>query len=128
MLKERLTIQKIKILDYLKKVTSHPNAEMVYSHLKHDIPTITLATVYRNLNSMADKGDIIKLEINNEFRFDGDLSNHQHCVCKKCGMIVDVFNDSISKCALTKLKLKNFIPKSVNVIINGYCKSCHEVN
>jgi len=126
MIKTRMTSQRIKILDYLKGVHTHPNAEDVYEHVKKDLPSITLATVYRNLNLLAEQGEILKLEINNEFRFDADMCYHQHCVCRKCGKIVDIFNKKISEYALKNFKSKEFNADCVNVIFKGLCKKCKE--
>jgi len=122
-LKERQTIQKTKILEYLCSVTSHPNAETIYNHVKKVIPSITLATVYRNLNLLAKNKKILKLEINNEFRFDGDLSHHQHCICKKCGRISDGFNKKINEYALKNLN-NNFKIDQVQIYYYGTCKNC----
>jgi len=51
--------------------------------LKKILPTITLATTYRNLNILASDSEILRLEINNEYHYDADISKHQHCFCKK---------------------------------------------
>ena len=124
MVQQRKTIQKIKILEYLKSVKTHPTAETVYNAVRKEIPTITLATVYRNLNLMAVNGEILKLEINNEFRFDGEICGHQHCICKKCGKIIDAFHEEINKYALKKIGTKKFKPTCVSVMFKGYCKDC----
>ena len=120
----RISVQRQKILNYLKSVKTHPTAEMVYSGVKNEMPNVSLGTVYRNLNILAEDGEILKLEINNEFHFDGDLCKHQHCVCNQCGKIMDVFQEEISKYALKKINVKGFEAKCVNVIFNGNCKSC----
>ncbi|MDP7244298.1 MAG: transcriptional repressor [Flavobacteriales bacterium] len=122
--KRRLTIQKIKILEYLKSVKTHPTAETIYDTVKKELPTITLATVYRNLNLLNNEGKIRRLNINNNFNFDADISTHQHCICKKCSKIYDIFQKEISKYALNKIQLDNFEPSSVNVIFYGICKKC----
>ena len=119
----RTTPQKLKIKEYLCEVKTHPTAEMVYQEVKKDIPTITLATVYRNLNNMAARGEIIKLEINNEFRFDGQCGYHQHLVCSDCGKIVDMFRKEISQYALKKMD-SDFKVESVCIIYHGQCKNC----
>ncbi len=126
MTKENLrnTSQRIKIVEYLKDVKTHPTAEAVYLEVKKELPAITLATVYRNLNLLADNNKILRLEINKEYHFDGDNSNHQHCVCVNCGKIMDVFQPEVSEYVLDKIKTKSFNPKSVTVIINGLCKEC----
>jgi Fur family peroxide stress response transcriptional regulator len=123
----RMTNQRLKIMEYLKSVKTHPTAEMVYNKVVKELPKITLATVYRNLNLLADQGEILRLEINNEYRYDADLSFHQHCVCKKCGKIIDLFQKEISRYALNKIRTNNFKPTSVNVIFYGICKKCKKI-
>jgi Fe2+ or Zn2+ uptake regulation protein len=122
------TIQKRKILSYLQSVKTHPSAETIYYSVKDELPTITLATVYRNLNIMAEEGEILKLEINNEFRFDADTRYHQHCVCKNCNCIKDYFDESISIQALEDFESKDFIPSRVSIIYYGQCKNCRGKN
>jgi len=122
--KQRMTNQRLKILDYLRSVKTHPTADMVYQAIKKDLPAISLGTVYRNLNLLADQGQILRLEINNEFHFDGDVCNHQHCVCKSCGKIIDLFQKNISDYALNKIKTKDFNTECVNIIFYGTCKKC----
>lgn len=122
------TIQKTKILSYLQSVTTHPSAETIYYNVKEDLPSITLATVYRNLNIMAEEGEILKLEINNEFRFDADTRYHQHCVCKGCNCIKDYFDEDISIQAMEKFESKEFTPNRVSIIYYGLCKNCRGKN
>ena len=123
-MKCRNTNQKIKVLSYLKSVQTHPTAETVYLAVKEDLPCITLATVYRNLNQLAEQGEILRLEINKEYHYDADMSYHQHCVCNHCGQIMDLFQKEISKYCLGKIRIKDFQPTSANIIFHGLCKKC----
>jgi len=120
----RNTNQRIKILTYLKSVKTHPTAEQVYRVVKKDLPAITLATVYRNLNLLAEQGQILRLEINKEYRYDADKGYHQHCVCKKCSKIVDSFQKEISSSVLKRFQKKGFTPHTVEIIFYGICKEC----
>lgn len=124
MAKTRITNQRLKILQYLKKVKTHPRAEEVYEKIKAEMPAISLATVYRNLNRLAEEGEILRLEINKEYHYDGDKCSHQHCLCKKCGIILDVFQKDISEYALSKIKSEGFQPSCVTIMFNGVCKNC----
>ncbi|MFA6888962.1 MAG: transcriptional repressor [Candidatus Woesearchaeota archaeon] len=119
----RNTYQRTKILEYLQSVCTHPTAEQVYTTIKTQIPTITLATVYRNLNILAEQRKILRLEINKEFRYDADISMHQHCICNTCNTIIDLFDKEISLYALKKIK-DSFSAQSVVVIFSGQCKKC----
>lgn len=114
----------MKVIEFLRGVHSHPTAEMVYEAVKKDIQTITLATIYRNLNQLAQDGEIIKLEVNGEYRFDADISKHQHLVCKKCGKIKDLFQENISAYALKNINSPGFYTESVQVMFRGECKKC----
>ncbi len=117
-----MTNQKLKIMQHLESVRTHPTAEMIFKEVSKELPAISLATVYRNLNLLASEGRILKLEINGEAHFDGFCSGHPHFVCSNCGKIYDIDQEEISKYALKKLK--SFEASSVKVIFNGICKSC----
>ena len=73
------------IKSVLSKRTNHPTAEDIYQEV-HDIePTISLATVYRNLNLLADNGEIRKIKFQGTSdRFDPITSEHFHFVCNNC--------------------------------------------
>lgn len=120
----RMTSQRIRILEHLHKVKTHPTAEMVYSEVRKDLPAISLATVYRNLNNLAEEGKVLKLEVNGEFRFDGDICSHQHCICSRCGKVMDVFHKEISEYAMKKIRSRGFIASCVNIMFTGLCSSC----
>lgn len=120
----RKTIQMQKILDCLRGVKTHPCAEYIYLELKKEMPSITLATVYRNLNKLACGGDALKLEVNGEYRFDGDTSMHQHCICRECGEIKDCFREEISRKALREFKSPEFRADNVSIKYYGLCGKC----
>tara|TARA_Y100000310_G_C20293569_1_gene628320 strand:- start:121 stop:501 length:381 start_codon:yes stop_codon:yes gene_type:complete len=121
------TYQRLKILEYLKGVKTHPTAEQVYSKLKLKIPTISLATVHRNLNQMAEANQILKLEVKGQYHFDADLSLHQHFVCENCGKIYDIFHPDISEYALDEIDKDKFQVNNVYVIFNGVCDKCNNI-
>lgn len=122
----RETPQRKAILAYLKSVKIHPNAEEVFKAVVRNHPNLTLATVYRNLNLMAEQGRILRFEINKEFRYDSDVSKHQHGVCNCCNKVFDFFNEKISKYALKKFDCCDFKPNSVNIFYHGICKKCEK--
>ena len=124
----RNTIQMQKVKECLEKMKTHPNAETVYYAVKKELPSVTLATVYRNLNKLAEDGQILKIEFNGEFRFDGDTSFHQHLVCKKCGQIFDYFDKNISKYVLKKFSSDSFEAENVCIMFWGLCKNCKKIS
>ena len=53
--------QREAVLVYLRSTKSHPTAEQVYQKIREEFPKISLGTVYRNLNLLADCGEILRL-------------------------------------------------------------------
>ncbi len=96
-MERRITAQRMKILEFVNSVRTHPTAEEVYNHVKKEIPSITLATVYRNLHILVEQGEIIKVGINNEYHFDGFTDEHQHLFCNQCKKIEDVEDSKLNK-------------------------------
>lgn len=120
---ERKTYQRIRIAEYLKSVKTHPTAEIVYKKVSKEIPSITLATVYRNLNLLSEKGEILRFDVDKEYRYDAETNSHQHFICEDCGKVIDVFQKEISDYALKKIK-NGLSPRSVSVIFHGRCNEC----
>ncbi len=86
----RMTKQRQVILNELRKVTSHPTADNIYDMVRARMPHISLGTVYRNLELLARQGDIQKLSIDGDrVHYDGDVSEHYHIRCVKCGRVDD---------------------------------------
>lgn len=75
----------------LSTFDNHPTADMVYDKVRQKLLRISLGTVYRNLEVLAEEGLIRKLSVGNDRkRFDHDLSDHNHIRCVICHRIDDV--------------------------------------
>ena len=78
--------QREAIKDYLSSVTTHPTADTVYMHIKDEFPNISLGTVYRNLNLLADIGEAIKITTpDGGDRFDARTNPHTMLFYGICG-------------------------------------------
>lgn len=85
------TPQRLAILDYLEGNTSHPSAEEIYRAVSKKYRSLSLATVYNTLNTLAKSGALRELTIDPERkRYDPDTSRHHHLICVLCGKIVDI--------------------------------------
>ena len=92
----RYSKQREAIRSYLLSTKSHPTAEMVYEHIQSEYPNISLGTVYRNLNLLAEQGEILRLECGDGVdHFDGNTMPHYHFFCKGCNRISDLVMDPI---------------------------------
>lgn len=114
------------ILDTLKESHSHPTAEELYTEVKKLLPSISLGTVYRNLNLLTEKGLIRKVESADSFsvRYDGRSDEHIHLLCTECNEMKDVDVD-LFKLADEKIKEETgFTVLEHGVILRGVCKEC----
>ncbi len=79
------------ILAYLKSVDTHPSAEMVFTHLKQEIPDLSLGTVYRNLSLFKNQGLAQSVAtVGGVERFDGYTEPHVHFICTSCTSVTDL--------------------------------------
>lgn len=84
------TKQRQLILEAVRATNSHPTADELFQMIRRKLPTISLATVYRNLNFLSDIGEIRKLSMPGmPDRFDWRLDPHDHMICDACGQVVD---------------------------------------
>jgi Fur family ferric uptake transcriptional regulator len=121
----RLTSQRQVILEELKKVTSHPTANEVYDMVRKRLPRIGLGTVYRNLDLLAERGIINKLEVGGEQkRFDGDTSPHYHIRCIRCNRVEDIFIDRDKKLEKKAATCCNYKILDHHVQFSGICSKC----
>jgi len=89
---QRNTPQRRAILEEVQKATSHPTAAELYERVRRRLPKISLGTVYRNLDLLAEMGRIQKLDVGGgEARFDGNTDAHHHVRCVRCGRVDDVY-------------------------------------
>ncbi len=83
--------QREAIKEFLAHTKEHPTADTVYMHIRETYPNISLGTVYRNLNLLAEQGEIIKINCQDgSDRFDSNHKPHYHFVCKSCGKVSDI--------------------------------------
>lgn len=86
-----MTRQRREILNVLVQKPDHPTAETVFERVRSRVPDISLGTVYRNLNLLAEDGQLRKVHVpDGAARFDATLEKHEHLVCVKCGTVEDV--------------------------------------
>ena len=125
---ERSTIQKSFILDYLKSVKTHPTAETIYEQVRKKLPNISQGTVYRVLNNFKNKGQVLAIDTKDNVHFDGDISDHAHFICEKCGKVYDVMS-KCSECGILKNKTTRKVPqvgiiKHYKINFYGICNNC----
>lgn len=86
---KRYSKQRELIYQCLMDTHEHPTAEMLYQWLKPENPSLSLGTVYRNLNLLAEEGLVTRMPFPIE-RYDANTQPHPHFRCRKCGAVYDL--------------------------------------
>ena len=122
---KRNTIQKQLVYNAVKDLDIHANAEQVYQHVAAIHPSISKATVYRNLGQLSDSGEL--LNIGNFYgttHYDHNCHEHYHFICQKCKRVVDInssFPDVKKLTEMDGLKIKGH-----SLSFFGLCNECSD--
>lgn len=121
----RNTVQRALVLDAVRKLHHHPTSADIYDAVRVEHPSISRATVYRNLNVLAELGELRRVEVpNGADRFDFKTSPHYHVRCSKCGRVWDAqmpyFEDLADRLAETN----GFEVQGHDIMFTGLCAEC----
>ena len=124
---QRPTKQREHIFSVLLEKLDHPTADEVYARARTGLPTISLATVYNCLETLAASGLVKQVNFEREpTRYCANLTTHAHFYCKESGEIKDVeLNDEIIDL------LKSALPEGhtahrIDIAFDGKCSGCHD--
>ena len=86
----KVTPQRILILEVIKEA-GHATIEYIYSEVKKQYPSISIATVYKNIHSLYEKGVLREINPRNDKAFyEIAIHNHAHFICTVCNTIYDI--------------------------------------
>ena len=85
----KCTSQRLSVYDFICENYTHPTVDVVWSHVKINMPSITRESIYRILNEFASCGIIHRLDHIESARYDGQTGPHGHFICTQCGVIQD---------------------------------------
>jgi Fe2+ or Zn2+ uptake regulation protein len=120
----RNTIQRKLIFDAVKALDIHATAEQVYDYVSDTHPSVSKATVYRNLNQMAEAGELLNIgSIKGAAHYDHNCHGHYHFICDKCERVYDV-NDFFPEICERITGMDGFHIKGHSLIFSGVCPEC----
>ncbi len=121
-----VTHQRQVLYETMQAMHGHPSPEEVYAQMKQRIPSVSLATVYKNIHLFVESGVFREMSMHHgTLRVEMNREEHHHMVCSVCRSITDL-DDSELKLALPKEPRMSggFLVERYAVDIIGVCASC----
>ncbi len=93
----KLTPQRLAVVKILAHSQGHPNVESIFEQLQKKFPTMSLATVYRNVMLLKSLGEVLEIGLpDGGNRYDGNKPHpHPHVICVRCKSIIDPELDTL---------------------------------
>ena len=119
----KATKQRIGILSIMH-MRGHINIEELYERVKKSYPSISLATLYKNIRLMLENKLLTEVSVNNtKTLYEITKEDHAHMHCEKCNEVMDIdfcFEDMYKNLG----NEDGFLLKNTQVTISGICKNC----
>lgn len=109
----------------MRSLHDHPTADSVYVVVAAEHPSISKATVYRNLNQLALQGEILRVPVpTGADRFDFNTQEHYHVRCTECGNVYDVFMPPITDLLDRVTDSSGVELTHYDILFEGVCAAC----
>ena len=120
---ERNTRQRSAIRDALARAERPLLPAEVLAAAQAEAPSLSIATVYRNLKSMVDEGELHPVQLpgeNPRFELAGHR-HHHHFQCTRCQRVFDVH---ACPSDLSRLAPSGFTVEDHELTLYGRCREC----
>ena len=122
----KLTPQRYAVLDFLVRSREHPTADQISAALNRRFPRASRATIYNTLNALRDAGLVHEVYMDDSVaRFDANLDEHHHFVCRLCGRLEDVPFDVVGELPARKLERGHTV-ENYEIVMRGVCAACQK--
>ncbi len=119
----KATPQRLGILNLMHKY-GHLSIDELFEQIKKQFNSISLATLYKNINTMLETALITEVKIPNmKSRYEITKETHAHLLCKHCDEFKDISIDLDKLVSITESKSKYKL-KDTNLIFSGLCEKC----
>ena len=123
----RNTIQRTLVLEAVNQLRNHATADEIYEKIVSEHPHIGRGTVYRNLQLLAESGEILEVEVpGGADSYDHLNYRHYHVKCQNCGRIFDVdmpYDEELEQKVTDK---QGFILTGHSIMFTGICPTCQK--
>ena len=123
----KATFQRMTILSVIER-EGHLDVDEIYAQVREAHPTLSLATVYKNIITMVERGVLIEVPISgHKSKYEIRKHEHVHLICQECGAVMDQpIDDVLIEETLTIAKHRAFALENRQVNLYGVCARCQE--
>jgi Fur family peroxide stress response transcriptional regulator len=128
-MKEKLNSNALAVLEAVRASRNHPTALEIYETVKDKRPRIGLASIYRILHLLVERGHIKELGRGEEScRYDAHTSRHDHAICTVCGALFDIPEGILlpEKSLQAVATATGITLDSYEIRLYGKCSTCQE--
>jgi Fur family ferric uptake transcriptional regulator len=122
----RSTPRRLEVLEELAREPDDVTAQQLWSRLRERDSRAGLATVYRTLALLSEKGvvDVLSHHGGEQcYRLCGD-EHHHHLLCERCHRVVEVNKCGLGDWVAAAAKQHGFVATDHSVEIVGLCADC----
>ena len=121
------THQRLVLFEVLQSMTGHPSPEEVYARVRKRIPSVSLATVYKNIHVFIESGMFREVSPHHgSLRVEVNELPHHHLVCVVCKSISDIDERELGLLKKPKRLSDGFLVERYAVDVLGRCAACQE--
>ncbi len=119
----KATPQRLAIADALH-ISGHLDIGALYEILSNKFSSLSLATIYKNINLMQENSFIQEVKIpHSKSVYELSKEYHSHLVCLECKIVEDIVLD-LNIVIQTAKQKSNFSIKSTDLVLSGFCQNC----
>lgn len=124
----RMTPQRDALLHVLSRARHHPTAHQLCRGVRRVLPSVSLATVYRNVQRLAAARIVSTLDRAGVMQYDPNPDEHHHFVCDSCGATADIYLARLNyRIDARRSPLKGSVVHGCEVQLRGRCARCRQV-
>ena len=123
-----VTHQRQVLYETMQSMYGHPSPEEVFASVKQRIPSISLATVYKNIHLFVQSGVFRELSIHHgTLRVEMNKHPHHHMVCSICKKVTDLPEADEMQLGLQEppdILPGGFMVERISMDVIGVCPDC----
>jgi len=123
----KATFQRMNMLESIDK-RGHMSNDAIYEEVVKRHPSLSLATVYKNIILMVENGVLVEVPIEGQkSKYELVKDDHIHLVCTECGEVEDKPNNENADALFSSMtENENFALRKQQINLYGVCAHCQK--